>query len=116
MKTTLRKCLCLVALASSGLLMGASDASACHRGWYRSRCYSSCYYQTYSYPTCYSYQTCYTYPTTYSYQPYYYSYPTTYTYATAPTYAPVPVYAAPQAPTTGTAIPAPPAPTAAPAR
>jgi hypothetical protein len=100
MKTTLRKCLFLVAVACGALLVDASDASACHRGWYRSQCYSPCYYQAYSYPTCYRYRTYYSYPTCYSY-------PVTYTYATAPVYAPTPVYAAPQ----GGVVPAPPAPT-----
>ena len=75
MKTQLRKCLLLVALASGALVVSASDASACHRRHHWSGCYS----HTYSYPTCYSYQPRYVNPTAYSYQPQY-VYPTTYRY------------------------------------
>ena len=82
MKSILRKCLFLAALASGVLLAGVRDASACQRGWYGAGYYRTC---GYTYPTCYGYQPChtcssgYTYPTVYTYQPYYTN-PTVYTY------------------------------------
>jgi hypothetical protein len=84
---TLRKCFFLAAVASSALLLGARDASACWGRWYR----TGCCYQTYSYPTCYgyAYQPCYTYQPfyTYAYQPYYtYTYQPYYTYTYQPYY------------------------------
>jgi hypothetical protein len=92
----LRGNLFLFAVACGSLLAFAGDASACHRGWHRTRCHSSSYYQacgyrTYSYPTYVCPQAYYIYPACASYA-------TTYTYPTTYTYAPAPVYAAPQTP------------------
>jgi hypothetical protein len=97
MKSTLRKCLCLAALASSALLLGPSDASACHRSGCRTtRCFTlvrRCR------PTCQ--QTCYAPPvcTTYAQAP---------VYAAPQGYAPAPVYSTPQGPPKGGMVPPPP--------
>jgi hypothetical protein len=98
MKSTLRKCLCLAGLASAALLLGPSDASACHRGGCRTRCAPVRHCR----PICYTPPVC-------------YSAPVSYTYAQAPvyaqpqSYAPAPVYGTPQAPPKGMVPPPPPA-------